>query len=170
MHISRQEIWECDLGWGCVWWKGKSATLPYEREAWNRWDANVKIKLYLTYITVADEEAIKMTRMWHWRSLCDGIKSLTSSSVLLEHGDSIPRHCYWWLLVGNSWSVCRTLFLVGAAAWVFNALSSRNTVVQRCITLTETRTSHWGLKKSIRVLGGTESSPGQEDILSFRLR
>lgn len=46
-----------------MWSKGKSATLPYEREAWNRWDVNVKIKLYLTYLRVADEEAIKMTRM-----------------------------------------------------------------------------------------------------------
>ena len=35
----------------------------YEREAWNRWDVNVKIKLHLTYLTGADEEAIEMTRM-----------------------------------------------------------------------------------------------------------
>ena len=51
--------------------------------------------------------------------------------------------------MGNPWSEPRTLFRVGATAWVFNALSSRTTVTQRCIAIVETRTSHWGLKKSI---------------------
>lgn len=43
--------------------RGKSAILPYWKKEWNRWDVNVEMKLYLIYLTVADEGAIKMTRM-----------------------------------------------------------------------------------------------------------
>ena len=49
-------------------------------------------------------------------------------------------------------------------------LSSRNTVVQRCITIVETRTSHWGLKKSICVLGGTViTRPGRFSFIQAPL-
>lgn len=67
-------------------------------------------------------------------------------------------------LAGNSWSKGRTCSLWALQPGCLMLSFLEVTVIQCCNTMAETGISHRGLKKSICVLGGTESSPGQEDF------
>lgn len=135
---------------GCECRNKTLSYIPYSsRWRSNKNDKNVTLKEHVWWYQRSHQFPVNHI----FDLFCENIETLFPGIVI---GDS------WWGIHEANPGPCSLLVLQPGCS-MLSLLE--NTVIQRCIAIVETRTSHWGLKKSICVLGGTViTRPGR---LSF---